>query len=336
MPIFIVHDCINKFTEEEPVNDKNSSLSIQFASLIETKKEFINKVVALPCEYELNKSWLHSQTHIYDNEDSNISNIVIDDSIYVIDFMTSKVLGKYTNDLQWHPFNLNEQIKIIWNKEKEKVRHPSFGIMNINKVSCSNPNILFQSSIPHKNIINIQIHSAVLQRYLNHDYIFSEGTPLIEFEMSSTQFANAITSLNSNGTPITIKYIDNRKIDDCPFYNKRIQFDEEFEKKICDIESDNNKFYKKITKILSKPNIGKHDREEIIKQLSLLKQEINNNIPYIKKQFTNQMDKTVLEAKNEFEAFIEDKLKHIGLEKFKKELVNTYNLSLEDKNINKP
>jgi len=43
-------------------------------------------------------------------------------------------------------------------------------------------------------------------------------------------------------------------------------------------------------------------------------QNIKSNIPFVNEQFTEQMDKTITEAKGEIEAFIEHKIRSAGLE----------------------
>jgi hypothetical protein len=48
--------------------------------------------------------------------------------------------------------------------------------------------------------------------------------------------------------------------------------------------------------------------------------QIKSNIPFIKRQFSEQMDQTVVEAKNEVSTFLEDTIKKLGLEEYKKEL----------------
>ena len=58
--------------------------------------------------------------------------------------------------------------------------------------------------------------------------------------------------------------------------------------------------------------IGKGDREEIIKMLEHLKIQISSNTEFIYRQFNEQMDKTVMEAKGEVEAFCQNKMNSIA------------------------
>ena len=68
---------------------------------------------------------------------------------------------------------------------------------------------------------------------------------------------------------------------------------------------------------MEKKTIGKADRAEILSKLDMIIQEIGSNTKFIQKQFHEQMDKTVLEAKAEIEAFTQNKLTSIGLDAIK-------------------
>jgi hypothetical protein len=214
--------------------------------------------------------------------------------------------------------------------ESKKTTHPSFGILSISRghygkgLSNIDKITLFGSSILHTSFILMEVHRASLLRTIHHDSVFPEGMPIVSFYMSPSQFADAITSLNTVGTPCTISFVDGHPVEPPPYESKRVQFDEEFEEKMEEIVSDTNEYYTKIKEILDKPNIGKHDREEILHQLRLLNQQIASNVPFIKTSFTEQMDQTVVEIKNEFNAFVEGRLKSLGLENLKDKLSLDY------------
>lgn len=215
-------------------------------------------------------------------------------------------------------------------EEATPVKHPSFGLIAFDRINYAQSldgtgldRPLFGSNILHNSAISITIRRAIVVRDFNEDQIHADSSPpVVEVEMSVTQFADAITSLNQgDGTPCTITMIGGKNVAKPPFENKRVQLDAEFEEEMRNVATKTNRFYREIDRILAKPSIGKNDREEIKKQIELLQQEIHSNIPFIKKQFTGQMDQTVLEAKNEFEAFVEGKVRTLGLEGFKMELL---------------
>lgn len=218
-------------------------------------------------------------------------------------------------------------------EKRKEIRHPSFGVINISRGVCSEKMNLFGSSIQQRTFIRIDISKAILMRDLSRDCIMSDhGVPIVSVYLSSSQFADAITSLNQGeGTPCTISFMDGHEVKEAQLESKRVQFDTEFEDHMKEIASANNRFYTKISEILTKPSIGKHDKAEILKQLDQLKMQIESNVPFIKRQFSEQMDETVVEAKNEVTAFIEDKVKKLGLEGYKKELQKSLEFKEEKK-----
>jgi len=75
--------------------------------------------------------------------------------------------------------------------------------------------------------------TAEKERHLNRDW-FHKKKHLIEVEMSQTQFAEMITSLNvGDGVPCTIRYLpDKHRIEDPPDTSQRQIFENEFKQEI--------------------------------------------------------------------------------------------------------
>jgi len=216
--------------------------------------------------------------------------------------------------------------------DEVKYEHPSFGIISIDRTTSSQNETLFASNILHRQFITLNIHRAILHRNLNQDWVMADHHPsVISIEMSLTQFADAITSLNTSGVPCTIKSIEGHRIADPIFTSQRGIFDNEFEKHMAMIADKSNEYYREISKILNKDSIGKNDRKEILKQLDLLKMQIESNIPFIKKKFTEQMDETIVEAKNQVLAFTETLIRERGLQGFTKDLKSLQLIDKEDK-----
>jgi hypothetical protein len=197
---------------------------------------------------------------------------------------------------------------------KEKQTHPSYGMISISRFQ-GGENTYFGSSIKHNGGISLTIHKAEIDRDLNQDWFYPTGI-IAEVRMSYNQFAEAITHLNTSGTPVTIHYTEKDgliKADE--FTTKRMQFENEFKK---DMEGLNRKMSSLITdtKVLlsqSKP-LTKAEKETILNQITTLERELGSNIPFVASQFNEQMDKTVTEAKAEIEGFYEGKIRSLGIE----------------------
>lgn len=99
--------------------------------------------------------------------------------------------------------------------------HPSYGMISFNRESCSPATSLFGSSIKHGNAIRMILFHAEIERGLNKDWFYAKGR-IVEIEMSQSQFADAITSLNiGEGVPCTIRFTErDGYIRSCAFLSK--------------------------------------------------------------------------------------------------------------------
>lgn len=196
-------------------------------------------------------------------------------------------------------------------------KHESFGLLSIARSHSSSGEHLFGSSIAHREIITLEIYTATVDRDLNQDW-FHQDKSIIRIEMSPTQFAEAITTLNSgSGVPVTIKRIEGKRMSDCPFESKIQQFNNEFEQKMKEIGIKFNETLNKISDILKKPNISKKELKALQHDIEMLRQEIKDNVPFINTQFSRQMDMTISEAKGQIEAYITNIIHQTGLKHLK-------------------
>jgi hypothetical protein len=188
--------------------------------------------------------------------------------------------------------------------------HESFGVMNISRFSSSHDAVFFGSSIRQNHGISLEISHAELHRSdLHYDSYFGKKH-IIRVEMSPTQFADAITGLNIGaGTPVTIDWLEGKKMEPPPFESKVEQFQQEFKdvaKKI------GQEFDEVIARAMSKKY-----PQSFIKELDLLRGRVTSNFPFLNRQFNEQMEKTVKEAKGAVDAFVTSSIQHYGLEALK-------------------
>lgn len=196
--------------------------------------------------------------------------------------------------------------------------HPSYGTLRFSRAQsgCAIP--LFGSSIKHRDTIIMRISEAELIREFHRDLTLPNGKTIIEVEMSPSQFAEAITSLNfGSGVPVTIRSRIDKPgaIEQCPYTSKQ----EEFEKEFSSCQEEGKKCFKEFHNRMKqlfddKKSIGKTDREELIAELEVLYGKIFSNQEFVYKQFNEQMDKTITEAKCEIEAFVQNKMNTMALE----------------------
>jgi len=199
-------------------------------------------------------------------------------------------------------------------------KHESYAMLQISRVNCNEGMNLFGSSIKHSNTIRLRIAEGSVDRHLNRDW-YHGGKKYIEIEMSSNQFAEAITTLNQgDGVPVTLKYLGEKEIESCPSVNKRQGFENEFKERMAELDLKLNQLTTNTEILLNnKKNLTKRDREDILHEINMLRQEVRSNIPFVAKSFNEQMDKTVLEAKGEVEGSIIHKIISTGLKGLKLE-----------------
>lgn len=192
-------------------------------------------------------------------------------------------------------------------------KHPSFGMLSFNRTHGGHSN-LFGSSIQHNDTIHMVLREGVVTRGLNDDWYVGEDE-ILEVEMSQSQFAELITSMNvGTGTPCTIKYLRGKgRINEADFINKRQQITNEFKESMNERMSDAKEFYDEVNELFTtKKSIGKGDREMILRRLANVTQGMESSSKFIFDQFQNQIDKTITEAKGEIEAFAQNKINAIA------------------------
>lgn len=192
-------------------------------------------------------------------------------------------------------------------------KHPSFGMLSFNRTHGGHSN-LFGSSIQHNDTIHMVLREGVVTRGLNDDWYVGEDE-ILEVEMSQSQFAELITSMNvGTGTPCTIKYLRGKgRINEADFINKRQQITNEFKECMNERMSDAKEFYDEVKELFAtKKSIGKGDREMILRRLANVTQGMESSSKFIFDQFQNQIDKTITEAKGEIEAFAQNKINAIA------------------------
>lgn len=199
-------------------------------------------------------------------------------------------------------------------KEFKKEQHPSYGMLSLHRVSGSHSSALFGSSIKHRNTIRLEISHGELQRGLNNDWYHAKGC-VVECEMSQSQFAEAITSMNmGDGVPVTLLFTEkDGRIPEGNYTNKIEQFTTEFSDSLNNVKSNLDDSIKNMEEIIdSKKTLNKSDKEKMLSILKFVKSSILDNESFIFNCFTEQMDNTVKEAKGEIEAFMQNKINSIA------------------------
>lgn len=191
---------------------------------------------------------------------------------------------------------------------EKKDMHPSYGMLSFSRTAGTGKRNLFGSSIKHGNTIVMKLSHARLERGLNQDWCYPKGL-IAEVEMSGSQFAELITTMNqSEGVPCTIRWLNGEDIERPPIEDKAELHRKEFAEHQNDILNLMKETLDLTTELFDKKTLNKADKELIKSKLKKLSQEVGVNSDYQVSQFDEQMSKTITEAKIEIENFIQNRM----------------------------
>ena len=158
--------------------------------------------------------------------------------------------------------------------------HESYGLLHFARAQTTPVN-LFGSSIDHQNIVIMEITEASNRRALSNDW-YTPGKVILRAVMSPSQFADAITSLNTGtGIPITLELVagDPEDREPPPRQNVRETFESEASEKLGKTMEMLNQAIENATRVRDRKN------------LESIKQQLVNSIPFLETQFQKQMEK---------------------------------------------
>ena len=198
---------------------------------------------------------------------------------------------------------------------KEREQHESYGMMSFNRFNGGN-RAFFGSSIKPDGGIEMTLKTGEVRHNLNHDWYRGKET-IARVRMTGAQFADLITNLNmGEGVPVTLEYVHGKHMSEPPFINKRIQFEENFKQEMKEVSDQMLELTKRTEEILSRAKAPtKKEKEEILHNIAMLNQKVSSDMPFVHKSFNEQMDKTVKEAKNEIETYVNSTIHSLGMEK---------------------
>lgn len=191
--------------------------------------------------------------------------------------------------------------------------HPSYGVISISRVNSTDSHSLFGTSILQRHMISLVISRATLERNLSNDYI--HGTEeIVEVAMSPQQFADMLTSMNNEGTPVTLLRVNGEPCGDTPYVGKIDQFHSEFEQKMSSIVHRMSEMVATSKTLLGGAKAPtKGERDHLIKLIGSIELELKNNLPYLAEQFSEQMGKTLGEAKAALSAYAQETAQRLHL-----------------------
>lgn len=205
--------------------------------------------------------------------------------------------------------------------KNEIEEHESYGMIGFSRVSSSCGMNFFGSSVRSSHFIVLNIKRGGRRRDLNH-YWYHGREELIRLRLSSTQFAELLTTMNiGDGVPCTLERVGVDAMADCPAVDQRQKYEDEFKETMNAAGRDIRALQVKVNQLLSGERINKAQRQEIKAALQSTAMRIDDSAPWVHKQFNEAMDKTVTEAKGEVEAFVNHKIHSLGINALNTEIL---------------
>ena len=201
--------------------------------------------------------------------------------------------------------------------EETTQKHASYGMVGINRTSSSGTH-LFGSIMNHHSFITLTIKHAAVRRMLSGDWYSAESLPIVEIEMSHSQFAELITSPGmGDGVPCTIRGLNGKLVEECP---PPAEMDSKFAEDLAKTTSSTVTQLKDLTQQLAQAllpgnkTLGKKELNVLLEGLRSALQSVTDSIPYIEKRFGEEMESEMNKAKGEMEAVANHLILRTGLD----------------------
>jgi hypothetical protein len=184
----------------------------------------------------------------------------------------------------------------------------------------SSPGVILNGSVlRHSNAISLTIRKADETRDLHRDWVFGHNE-LMEVWLSPIQFAELLTQMNvGTGIPGTMRYFDGKLIQRPEGISKAEQFSKETKELVEETIG-----WLKDAVVLSKQMADnskpptKAERQKLAEAVHKAEINLSSNMGFLLSQFSEQMSKTVADAKASVEEFVTQAIHKTGLEVIRK------------------
>lgn len=217
--------------------------------------------------------------------------------------------------------------------------HPSYALVSFSHATSGGGMVLVDSAIKHSSTIKLRISRALRRRMFN-TFDYYARKELIEVEMSPVQFAEAITNMNTQGVPCTLRHVDGEQMPNPVFDCERTRVIQEFSDDTKEVAKRLDDLAAFANSLLEKPSVTKQDRKDLLEKIRMARQDIASDLPFVVEQFNETVEKTLSRAKGEFEAYVLHRALHLGnsamVEQQIEGEVQLPQLALEDDNLSNP
>jgi hypothetical protein len=195
----------------------------------------------------------------------------------------------------------------------EGEEHESYGTVQISR--CTGNAELFDVSSPQQHFMTLRINEATLNRSLSNDKVHSRRQ-LIEIYMSETQFARMVSSVGTSGVPCTLHRVtgdDKNWRDSPPSNDKGAKLREDLEVHTEYVSDLLKEMDAKLTELTEAKRVGKPQIREVKELMYQARMTIDQNLPFILTQATEQLEGAIDEARANIDAYQQHQAMNLGL-----------------------
>lgn len=195
------------------------------------------------------------------------------------------------------------------NETVETERHPAFAQIKASRVSGQAN--LYDSDFTHHSYMTVTIVRSHKMRSLHRDWHYGRQE-LISVAMTEAQWATFVSAASiGSGTPCTIEELDGEIIPGLPPPKSRHdQFDREIKAKLEKTVAGVRDAIKRIEAM----GLSKSKTAEATDALRSVLTELNSNLPFVAKSFTEHMEDTTEKAKAEIHGYMTGIVQRAGLD----------------------
>jgi hypothetical protein len=200
--------------------------------------------------------------------------------------------------------------------DEQIIKHPAFGKISLSHVQGRRN--LFMVDYPQGHFVTLRLKRAELHRNLSNDWVFG-GNEIIEIAMSQVQWAQFLSSPNTEGVPCTLEhYFDHEsgKMIQPRLPEKHVADSKKYAEEVAETARDAAKrldaALKKAEEILSGKTVKKGDVEALKNDLFMARQELKDNLPFVVQQAEEKIEASVESAKGEVAAHTQFILTRLG------------------------
>lgn len=199
--------------------------------------------------------------------------------------------------------------------DKEVFNHPAYGMVGMSHVT-GGASHLFGSDIRHGQRIRIRIQRAELHRGLSNDWFHGRGLPIVEIELSHTQFAEFITNPNrGDGFPRTLTAVNGEMM---PSIDQIETKQETFRREIRESASEAINLFKKhvahLGEMIEAGTLTKKELRALHHDLTCHVGNLPSNMAFTVSQAEEALERATTHAKIELEATVNHHINRIGLD----------------------